>query len=80
MGDVRIRDLDPAVVLELKAQARRKGRTLQSELKELLTEAALKPRRELVAELRAFQKRLRDKYGELPDSTPGIRAWRDGLE
>jgi hypothetical protein len=49
-------------------------------LHELLTEAALKPRRELVAELQEFHRQMREEFGELPDSTPGIRAWRDGLE
>jgi hypothetical protein len=33
-------------------------------------------RRELLSKLRAFQDRLREKYGELGDSTPGIRADR----
>jgi plasmid stability protein len=77
MGDVRIRDLDTSVVLGLKARARRHGRTLQEELKTLLTEAALRPRRELAEELRRFQHELRASHGELPDSTQRIREERD---
>ncbi len=80
MGDVRVRDVDDRVVAELKAQARRHGRTLGEELRGILTDAAWRPRREVAAELRKFREEIRDKYGVLPDSTPGIRAWRDGLE
>lgn len=77
MGDVRVRDLDPGVVAKLKAQARRHGRTLQQELKTLLTDAVLRPRQSLAKKLRELHIRLRAEYGELPDSTPIIREERD---
>lgn len=80
MTDVRVRDLDDHVVAQLKAQAKRHGRTFGEELRGILTDAVRRPRRELADTLAAFQDELRAKYGELPDSTPYIRAWRDGLE
>jgi len=80
MTEVRVRNVAEDVVLALKAQARRHGVSLSTEIREVLTEAALRPRRELVAELMRHQKRMVDQYGVLPDSTPGIRAERDGLE
>jgi hypothetical protein len=80
MTDVRIRGLNDEVIHLLKDQARRQGKPWQGFLHDALTEAAMRPRRELADQLREFQKQMRDKYGELPDSTPDIRAWRDGLE
>jgi plasmid stability protein len=80
MTDVRVRDLDDQVIAELKAQAKRHGRTFGQELHEILTDAAWRPRREWARKLRERHEAMRDKHGVLPDSTPGIRAWRDGLE
>jgi plasmid stability protein len=77
MADVRVRDLDDRVIAELKAQAKRHGKTFGEELRGLLTEAAWRPRREMVAELREHQEQMRAKYGVLPDSTPLIREERD---
>lgn len=77
MGDIRVRDLDPAVVAELKNQARRHGRSWQQELKAVLTEAALRPRRELANHLQEFHDEMRATHGVLADSTPAIRAERD---
>lgn len=76
-GGVRVRDLDSGIVAKLKAQARRHGRTLQQELKTLLTEAVLRPRQTLAKRLRDLQSRVRAEHGELPDSTVMIRDERD---
>lgn len=40
MAQVLVRDLDPAVVARLKEAARRRGRSLQTEVKTLLERAA----------------------------------------
>lgn len=80
MADVRVRDLDQRVISELKAQAKRHGKTLGEELRGVLTDAALRPRREWAEKLAALRGSIREKHGVLPDSTPAIRAWRDGLE
>jgi hypothetical protein len=42
-----------------------------------LNDAAYERRRQLVAELDALNAMLREKYGELSDSTPLIRQERD---
>jgi plasmid stability protein len=41
MSQVLVRDLDPAVIMRLKARARRSGRSLQAELKYILEQAAM---------------------------------------
>ncbi len=77
MGDVRVRNLDENVVLELKDRAKRNGRSLESELREILTEEARRPRIEWAERLQQFRDSLRAKYGAFPDSTPIIREERD---
>lgn len=80
MTDVRVRNLDDKVVGELRDRARQHGRSLEAELRHLLTDEAFRPRREIAERLDQFRTSLRAELGTLPDSTPGIRAWRDGLE
>ena len=77
MGEVRVRNVDDEVISEFRARARRNGRSVGAELRDLLTGEAQRPRREAVAELVKFQEAMRTKYGEMPDSAPGIRAERD---
>ena len=77
MADVKIRKLDDWVVESFRARARQAGRSLEEELRQLLTETARERRRRLVAELDELNAELREKYGELPDSTPLIREERD---
>lgn len=77
MPDVRVRGLDEGVVSLLKANAKKKGLSLQADLKALLTLTAMEPRRKLFDDLREHQTRMREKYGVLADSTPLIREERD---
>jgi plasmid stability protein len=77
MADVRIRNLDDWVVGSFRARAKQAGRSLEEELRQFLTEAARERRRRFAAKLDELNARLRDKYGELPDSTPLIREDRD---
>lgn len=79
MGDIRVRRVDETVVQMLKAQADRLGQSWQEFLHAALKEAALRPRRELAARLREQHAAMRAEFGVLRDSTPGIRAERDGL-
>lgn len=79
MGDVRVRNLDDNVVAEFKDRAKRNGRSLEAELREVLTAEAFRLRRELAERARQLRDELRAKYGEFPDSTPGIREERDRL-
>ncbi len=78
MKEVRVRNLDEKVILSLKRRAKRNGHSLEGELRELLTEEALRPKRELIASLRQLHEEMYAEHGELPDSTPMIRAMRDG--
>lgn len=80
MADIRVRDVNDGVIQLLKAQAIKSGKTWQEFLHEALTETAMRPRRELVAMLKQLQDEMREHYGVMSDSTPGIRAARDGLE
>ena len=77
MGELRVRNIDDAVIAEWRARARRRGRSVAEEVRDLLTDEALRPRREAVAELKRLQDAMRARHGELPDSAPGIRAERD---
>jgi len=77
MADVKIRKLDDWVVESFRARARQAGRSLEEELRQLLTETVRERRRRLVTELDELNAELREKYGELPDSTPLIREERD---
>lgn len=77
MSEIRVRGVNDEVVHLLRDQARRKGQSLQASLIELLTEAAMRPRQELLASLDSHQARLREKYGVMEDSTTYLRAQRD---
>ncbi len=77
MADVKIRKLPDWVLTTLKSKAKHGGRSLEEELRTLLTEAALRPKQSRVAELAAFREMLRRKYGTLSDSTTQIRADRE---
>jgi len=76
MADVKIRKLPEWVVVAFKDRAAHRGRSLEEELRSLLTEAASQPKQDRTAEMAAFRKMLRRKYGTLADSTGGIRADR----
>lgn len=55
MAQVLVRDLKPEVVVRLKARAKRRGRSLQAELKEILEMAS----RRTPLEARALADRIR---------------------
>ena len=76
MADVKIRKLPEWVVVAFKDRAAHQGRSLEEELRCLLTEAASKPKQDRTAEMAAFRKMLHRKYGTLADSTGGVRADR----
>jgi len=78
MSEVRVRHLEPWVVDFLRERARAEGHQhLESFLREHLREEAMRKRREFAAKLKATQDAMREKYGILTDSTPGIRADRE---
>jgi plasmid stability protein len=77
MADVKIRRLEDWVVDTHRALAEADGISLEEELRRVVTEAALKPQHEFARKVRALKDQLREKYGEMPDSTPLIREDRD---
>ena len=60
-----------------RALAEAAGRSLEEELRRIVTEAALKPQHEFARKVRALKEELLEKYGVMPDSTPLIREDRD---
>lgn len=77
MADVKIRKLEDWVVETHRALAEAAGRSLEEELRRLVTEAALKPQHEFARQVRALKDELLERYGVMPDSTPLIREDRD---
>jgi antitoxin FitA len=77
MTEVRIRNVDEWIVESLRTRARSKGHSLEGELRELLREEAMRPKRELAEQLREMRAKLREKYGTVSDSAAGIREDRD---
>jgi len=76
MATLTIRRLDNAVYEKLRVRARAKGRSLEAEVREILTEQA-RSNEDLVERLRAFRAEVAEKHGLFPDTTPLIRAMRD---
>ncbi len=78
MAQVLVRDLDEEVVESLKRRAKQDGRSLQSEVKFILEQAAQEPRVDMEA-ARALVENIRKKFKgrRFPDSAELIREDRD---
>jgi plasmid stability protein len=77
MTEVRIRNVDDWVVELHRHQAKLDGRSLESELRQILTDAAVAKKRVIAEEMRGQLDALRAKYGTFSDSTSLIREDRD---
>jgi plasmid stability protein len=77
MADIKIRNLDDRLHETYKAMAERAGISLEEQLRRVLADHISDERRQMIARLREGREQLREKYGVMPDSTPGIRADRD---
>jgi plasmid stability protein len=77
MADVKIRNLDDHVHDTYRAMAEDAGVSLEEQLRTVLADYLSQERRAMILEIDAGLSRMREKYGTLPDSTPGIRADRD---
>jgi len=75
MSDILVRGLDAEAVKRLKARARRHGRSLQSEAKLLLEQAAGASGEEVAAMLDGWKRRFAGR--RLADSAKLIREDRD---
>ena len=77
MAEVRVRKVEDWVIGWFRVQAKKNGNSLEGELRQTLTEAAQRRKKEIAALLRANLKALEDKYGIFSDSAPVIREERD---
>jgi plasmid stability protein len=77
MSEVRVRKLEDWVVGWFRAQAKQHGRSLESELRDILTETALRRKKDIAARLRADLQELEAKHGVFSDSAKTIREMRD---
>jgi len=77
MTEVRIRKLDEWVTSWLKAQAILHGRSLEKELRELLTQTVRTHKQRIADELLAGLDILESKHGRFTNGTKGIREERD---
>lgn len=78
MAQLLVRNIDAAVVDHFKARAKAAGRSLEAEVREVLTRAAAVPERGALVE--AFDRIAREVGpipGDWPDSTAMIREDRD---
>jgi hypothetical protein len=65
--------------MALRQRADREGSSVEGLLRSIITREALRPKQEMLAELREHQRVMRETYGELPDSAPGIRQERERI-
>lgn len=77
MGELRVRRLDDAVVLELKERAAREGTSVEAILRRLITEEAMRPRNDMLGRLGRRHEAFRADHGPLEDSAGSIRDERD---
>ena len=77
MSEVRVRNLESWVVTHLRDQAKRNGRSLEAELRDLLRREAARPKHELATDLDRMRGELLETYGPFSDSVADIRADRD---
>ncbi len=77
MTEVRLRNVDPEAIEVIREIARRHSKSMESLIKEQLYELADREKNALLAQLRQSREELFQKYGLLPDSTPGIRDERE---
>jgi plasmid stability protein len=77
MAEVRVRNLPEDIKLMLKDQASRQGQNLEMYLRDVLSEQALRRRREWADRLKAQRDELHAKYGLFSDSATLIRDDRD---
>lgn len=72
MAEIKVRQLPEWVLETYRSRADAAGRSLEEELRCVLTDTALNSQRKFAIEAQAFRDRLRAKYGNLSDSTPSI--------
>ena len=77
MTEVRLRDVEPAVLDVIRELARQNHRTMEQEIKAGLVEIANARKAQLLDRLSRARADQQQRFGETKDSTPGIRAERE---
>ena len=77
MSEVRIRNVDDWVVEWHRTQAKLDGKTLETELRQILTDAALAKKRAIADEMRVNLDRFRSEGRFFSDSAQIIREDKD---
>lgn len=77
MADVKIRNLDDRLTETYRRMAERAGISLEEQLRRALADHLSEERQQMARTLTADLLRLREKYGVMEDSAPGIREDRD---
>jgi plasmid stability protein len=75
MATITIRNVDDAVYERWKARAKANHRSLESEVRLALSASSSEPVD--VERLTLFQRRMRAKYGAVPDTLAVLRQMRD---
>lgn len=76
-AQLTVRGLDPGVLERLKARARRNGRSMEEEIRQVLTAAAGGSRAELAAGMAALREAIGDQGFDSLTMTDAARAERD---
>jgi plasmid stability protein len=76
MTELKIRNLDPKIVAGLKAQAKRKGVSVEQELRQIVTNAVVPDRSELIDALRKIRAMTPPKARKV-DSVTILRRLRN---
>ena len=76
MTDVKVRRLEDWVVQVWRRRAEVAGRSLEEELRQVLTDEALRPQVEFAERAAALRAKIRRSSGVLTDSTEHVRADR----
>ena len=77
MAEVRVRNLEEWVVEEFRKRAQRHGRSMEAELREVLSTEAASRKKKILEEMRALREETFKKYGLMSDSAELIRQDRD---
>jgi plasmid stability protein len=75
MGQILVRNLDDAVITQLKSRAARNGKSLEQTVREIIADAVRPSKEEAWAEIDRIRAMTPRK---LESSVPLIRAFRDG--
>jgi len=76
MATLTIRRFDDGAYVRLRERAKRNGRSLEAEAREIL-EGNARDMRAVVDEIIAFNAEMAERHGLMPDSTDLIRQMRD---